>query len=52
MHAFLYHFNFEFRTGIRNPQLLFLNYLFPLSFYLIMGFTYCFSRYLHNYIIH
>ena len=38
MHAFLYHFNFEFRTGIRNPQLLFLNYLFPLSFYLIMGF--------------
>ena len=38
MSAFIHHFSFEFRTGIRNPQLLFLNYLFPLGLYLIMGF--------------
>lgn len=38
MTAFLNHFTFEFRIGIRNRQLLFLNYLFPLVFYLMMGF--------------
>lgn len=38
MNAFLHHFAFEFRTGIRNKQLLLLNYLFPLGFYLMMGF--------------
>ena len=38
MTAFLNHFSFEFRTGIRNRQLLFLNYLFPIIFYLMMGF--------------
>ena len=38
MNAFANHFNFEFRTGIRNRQLLMMNYLFPLGFYLIMGF--------------
>lgn len=38
MNAFLNHFSFEFRTGIRNKSLLFLNYLFPLVFYLMMGF--------------
>lgn len=38
MTAFLNHFTFEFRTGIRNRQLLFLNYMFPLLFYLMMGF--------------
>jgi ABC-2 type transport system permease protein len=38
MTAFLNHFAFEFRTGIRNRQLLFLNYMFPLLFYLMMGF--------------
>ncbi len=37
MNAFLHHFTFEFRTGIRNKQLLLLNYLFPLGFYLMMG---------------
>jgi len=37
MNAFITHFTFEFRTGIRNKQLLLLNYLFPLGFYLIMG---------------
>jgi ABC-2 type transport system permease protein len=37
MHAFTAHFAFEFRTGIRNKNLLLLNYLFPLSFYLMMG---------------
>lgn len=38
MNAFSQHFAFEFRTGIRNKQLLLLNYLFPLGFYLMMGF--------------
>ncbi|TFH33886.1 MAG: ABC transporter permease [Anaerolineales bacterium] len=38
MTAFLNHFAFEFRTGIRNRQLLFLNYMFPMVFYLMMGF--------------
>ena len=38
MHAFTHHFTFEFRTGIRNKNLLLMNYLFPLSFYLMMGF--------------
>jgi ABC-2 type transport system permease protein len=38
MNAFTHHFNFEFLTGIRNKQLLMLNYLFPLGFYLMMGF--------------
>ena len=37
MSAFINHFAFEFRTGIRNKQLLMLNYLFPLGFYLMMG---------------
>jgi ABC-2 type transport system permease protein len=39
MTAFIYHFSFEFRTGIRNKQLLLMNYLFPLSFFLMMGFV-------------
>jgi ABC-2 type transport system permease protein len=38
MNAFIRHFTFEFRTGIRNKQLLLMNYLFPLGFYLMMGF--------------
>ena len=38
MSAFINHFSFEFRTGIRNKQLLLMNYLFPLGFYLMMGF--------------
>ncbi|MCB9134143.1 MAG: ABC transporter permease [Anaerolineales bacterium] len=37
MNAFAHHFTFEFRTGIRNKQLLLMNYLFPLGFYLMMG---------------
>jgi ABC-2 type transport system permease protein len=37
MTAFLQHFAFEFRTGLRNKDLLLLNYLFPLGFYLMMG---------------
>jgi len=39
MKAFMHHFAFEFRTGVRNRQLLLLNYLFPLGFYLMMGFV-------------
>ncbi|HCC78702.1 MAG: hypothetical protein A2X25_14755 [Chloroflexi bacterium GWB2_49_20] len=38
MNAFMHHFAFEFRMGIRNKQLLLMNYLFPLGFYLMMGF--------------
>jgi len=38
MTAFINHFSFEFRTGIRNKQLLMMNYLFPIGFYLMMGF--------------
>lgn len=37
MNAFLYHFAYDFRTGVRNRQLLLMNYLFPLGFYLLMG---------------
>jgi ABC-2 type transport system permease protein len=39
MTAFVNHFSFEFRTGIRNKQLLMMNYLFPLGFFLMMGFV-------------
>lgn len=39
MTAFSNHFAFDFRTGIRNRSLLLLNYLFPLAFYLMMGFV-------------
>jgi len=39
VNAFLNHFSFEFRTGIRNKQLLLMNYLFPIGFYLMMGFV-------------
>ncbi|MCK5155726.1 MAG: ABC transporter permease [Spirochaetales bacterium] len=37
MKAFINHFLFEFRTGIRNKTLLLMNYLFPLGFYAMMG---------------
>lgn len=37
MNAFFHHFSFEFRTGIRNRQMLFMNYLFPLGVYLLVG---------------
>jgi ABC-2 type transport system permease protein len=40
MSAFANHFSFELRTGIRNRQLLFLNYLFPLGFYFLIGFIF------------
>jgi ABC-2 type transport system permease protein len=39
MTAFIHHFSFEFRTGVRNKQLLLMNYLFPLGFFLMMGFV-------------
>lgn len=39
MNAFVHHFSFEFRSGIRHKQLLLMNYLFPLGFYLLMGFV-------------
>jgi ABC-2 type transport system permease protein len=37
MTAFLNHFAFEFKTGLRNPTQLLMNYLFPLGFYVMMG---------------
>ena len=37
MNAFASHFSFEFRTGIRNKNLLLMNYLFPLGLYLMMS---------------
>ncbi|MGD8814467.1 MAG: ABC transporter permease [Anaerolineales bacterium] len=40
MTAFLNHFLFEFKTGIRNKQMLFMNYLFPLGVYLLLGFIF------------
>jgi len=38
MNAFAAHFSFEFRAGVSNRVLLFLNYLFPLGLYLMLGF--------------
>jgi ABC-2 type transport system permease protein len=38
MNAFLVHFLFVFRTGLRNRQLLMLTYLFPLGFYALVGY--------------
>ncbi len=37
MNAFAQHFAYEFKTGLRNPALLMINYLFPLGFYAMMG---------------
>ncbi|MBW2622326.1 MAG: ABC transporter permease [Deltaproteobacteria bacterium] len=37
MKAFFNHLSFDFRTGIRNKNLLLMNYLLPLGFYLMMG---------------
>lgn len=37
MNSFIYHFLFEFRTGIRNRTMLLMKYLFPLSFYALIG---------------
>lgn len=37
MNAFANHFAFEFKSTLRNPTLLLMNYLFPLGFYAMMG---------------
>jgi ABC-2 type transport system permease protein len=37
MNAFIHHFAFEFRSGIRNKNLLLMNYIFPLGLYLMMS---------------
>jgi len=37
MTALIHHFTFEFKTGLRNPTLMLMNYLFPLAFYAMMG---------------
>ncbi|MFC1978220.1 ABC transporter permease [Chloroflexota bacterium] len=38
MNAFTNHFSFEFRTGIRDKNLLLMNYLFPIGLYAMLGF--------------
>lgn len=37
MNAFISHFAFEFRTGIRDKTLLLMNYLFPIGLYVLLG---------------
>jgi ABC-2 type transport system permease protein len=37
MRAFATHFGFVFKTGLRNSNLLMINYLFPFGFYVAMG---------------
>lgn len=37
MTAFAHHFAFEFRAGLRDRNLLLMNYLFPLGFFALMG---------------
>jgi ABC-2 type transport system permease protein len=37
MNAFILHFTFEYRNGLRNKSHMFMNYLFPLGFYFMMG---------------
>jgi ABC-2 type transport system permease protein len=37
MIAFRNHFAYEFKTGLRNPTSMLMNYLFPLGFYAMMG---------------
>ncbi len=37
MRAFAVHFAFEFKTGLRNSNLMMINYLFPFLFYVVMG---------------
>ncbi|HZD58604.1 MAG TPA: ABC transporter permease [Anaerolineales bacterium] len=37
MSAFVNHFTFEFKTGLRNSTSMLMNYLFPLGFYAMMG---------------
>jgi ABC-2 type transport system permease protein len=37
MTAYVHHFMYEFRTGLRDKGLLLMNYLFPLGFYVLMG---------------
>ena len=40
MSAFANHFAFEFKSGLRNATSLLMNYLFPLSFYALMGLVF------------
>lgn len=39
MRAFIAHFVFDFKAGLRDKSLLLLNYLFPLGFYAMMAFV-------------
>ena len=37
MRAYLYHFVYEFRTGVRDKSLMLFNYLFPILFLALAG---------------
>ena len=37
MNAFAFHFSYEFKTGLRNPSMLFMSYLFPLGVYALLA---------------
>jgi ABC-2 type transport system permease protein len=37
MNAYLHHFSYEFRAGVRDKSLMFMNYLFPLAFFALAG---------------
>ena len=37
MNALAYHFSYEFKTGLRNPSMLFMSYLFPLGVYALLA---------------
>jgi ABC-2 type transport system permease protein len=39
MTAFANHFAYEFKTGLRNPSMLFMSYLFPLGVYVLLSLT-------------
>jgi len=37
MNAFIHHFSYDFRTGLRDKSLLLMNYLFPLACFVMFG---------------
>jgi ABC-2 type transport system permease protein len=37
MNAFANHFAYEFKTGLRNPSMLFMSYLFPIGVYVLLA---------------
>ena len=37
MSGYLYHLAYDFRTGVRDKTLMFMNYIFPIGFFLLVG---------------